>query len=68
VRAIEPALSEAATGTFTVMLEPEPVIMPPSTVTTVPQVSSAPFWVWVVIGILALLAGLIVALCFTTRR
>ena len=67
VRAIEPAPSEPAIGTFTVMLEPPPAQLPAqlSVLSPTPQ---TPFWTWVMIGILALLAVLIIALCFATRR
>lgn len=54
VRAVEPAPSEPATATFTVVSESAAPPAPPA-----PPVT--PFWVWLVIGILALLTvGIIV--------
>ena len=61
VRALEPAPSEPATATFTVMSQP--------TVSPAPSVESeTPFWVWLAIGILALLIVVIVVFSLTTRR
>jgi len=71
VRAIEPAPSEPAIGTFTVMTEPQPAQPPaqlPAQLSAPLPIPQTPFWVWVMIGLLALLAVLIIALCFATRR
>jgi len=67
VKAIEPAPSEPAIGTFTVMPEPLPAQLP-AQLSVPPPISQTPFWVWIIIGILALLAVLIIALCLATRR
>ncbi len=68
VKALEPAPSDASTGTFTVMLEPQeepPMPVPPEVV--FPE-SETPRWVWIVIGVLGLLAALVVVLCVTSAR
>ena len=61
VKALEPVLSEPATGTFTVMPEPQPAPL------ITPAAAPTPFWVWLVIGILALLNIVIIVLCFVKR-
>lgn len=67
VRAIEPAPSEPAIGTFTVMPEP-PLAQLPAQLSVPSPTPQTPFWTWVIIGILALLAVLIITFCFATRR
>jgi len=69
VRATEPAPSEPAIGTFTVMTEP-PVKLPAQlpaqrSVQPPPQATS---WTWLVIGILGILVALIAILYLVTRR
>ncbi|MFC1970164.1 hypothetical protein ACFLVV_02975 [Chloroflexota bacterium] len=61
VRAIEPAPSEPATATFTIMSEPVAPRAPPAAPAT-------SFWEWLVIGILALLIVVIIVFSLTTRR
>ena len=61
VRALEPAPSEPATATFTVMSEPVAAPAPPAAPAT-------PFWEWLVIGTLALLIVVIIVFSLTTRR
>jgi hypothetical protein len=61
VRAIEPAPSEPAMATFTVVSKPAAPLAPPAAPAT-------PFWVWLVIGILALLNVVIIVFCLTTKR
>ena len=60
VRAIEPAHSEPATATFTVMSESAEPPAPPAAPAT-------PFWVWLAIGILALLIVVIVVFSLATK-
>jgi len=61
VKAIEPVPSEPSViGVFTVMPQPTtPVIMPVTL--------STPLWIWLVIGILALLTIVIIVLCLVRR-
>ena len=61
VRALEPAPSEYAAATFTVMSEP---VAPPAP----PAAPATSFWEWLVIGILALLVVVIIVFSLTTRR
>ena len=69
VRALEPAPSDATTGTFTVMVEPQPEAAPiPAFPEVVPPAQQTPSWVWIVIGVLGLLAALVVVLCITSGR
>lgn len=60
VRALEPVPSEPATATFTVAAKPAP----PSPPRPAP---ATPFWVWLLIGILATLNVAIIALCLIAR-
>ena len=64
VKAIEPVPSEPATGTFTVMSQPQPPI--PITPVTLPS-QATPVWIWMVIGILSLLIIVVIVLCFVRR-
>jgi len=69
VRALEPAPSDATTGTFTVMLQPQPGPGPmPGPPEVVLPAQQTPRWVWIVIGVLGLLAALVVVLCITSGR
>jgi hypothetical protein len=63
VTAVEPVPSEpSAISVFTVMPQPQP------TLPAVPVTPSAtPFWIWLVIGILALLTAVIIVLCLVKR-
>jgi photosystem II stability/assembly factor-like uncharacterized protein len=61
VRALEPAPSEPATATFTVMSKPV-------TAPTPPAAPATPFWIWLAIGILALLVVVVIVFSLTTRR
>jgi len=58
VRALEPVPSERATGVFAVMQEPKPATF---------SLPSVALWIWVVIGILALLNAAIIVLCLVKR-
>jgi hypothetical protein len=60
VRALEPVPSEPATGSFTVMPQPKP------TAPTIPP-SATPFWIWLAIGIVALL-GIVIIVFSLSRR
>jgi hypothetical protein len=61
VRALEPVPSEPVTNTFTVMLQPKP------TATTPIPLPATPFWIWLIIGILASLNVVVIVFCFTRR-
>jgi len=58
VRALEPVPSERATSVFTVAQEPKPAPF---------ALPSVALWIWVVIGILALLNVAIIVLCLVKR-
>lgn len=60
VKAIEPIPSEPSViSIFTVMPQP--------TTSTMPVASATPFWVWLIIGILAVLSIVIIAACLVRR-
>ena len=63
VKAIEPVPSEPSViSAFTVMPEPQPV-----TPAIVPVTLATPFWIWLIIGILALLDIVIIVFCLVRR-
>jgi hypothetical protein len=67
VRAIEPAPSEPAIATFTVMTEP-PAVQPPAQLRPQSPPAQTESWTWLVIGILPILGALIIILYLVTRR
>jgi len=63
VKAIEPVPSEPSViSAFTVMPEPQPV-----TPAIAPVTLATPFWIWLIIGILALLDIVIIVFCLVRR-
>ena len=66
VRAIEPLHSEPAIGAFTIMPEPQHVSPSPSPL-PVHAEPVTPLWIWLVIGILALLTVGVIVLCLVKR-
>ncbi len=60
VKAVEPIPSEPSViSIFTVMPQP--------TTSTMPVASATPFWIWLIIGILAVLSIVIIAACLVRR-
>jgi hypothetical protein len=59
VKALEPAPSEpSAISTFTVMSQPQPAM---------PASQAIPVWIWLIIGILAVLDVIVIVLCIIRR-
>jgi len=66
VRAIEPVPSEpSVVGIFTVISQPTAASASPVTPST--PLSSTPFWIWPVIGVLSLLVIVVIVLCLVKR-